>query len=211
MKELAKSLARLASTVAVAPLFAIYVACALVVGKPRAFPGFSQLASLWPGTSGVYLRGALYRLILPRCGLDACVQFGTVFSHPTAEIGAGVYVGVGCMVGDVTLEDDVLVGSHVSIINGRGQHGLERLDIPLREQPGEFPRVTIGADSWIGDRAVVTANVGRHCVVGAAAVVTKAVPDYAIVVGNPARVVGDRREQATDLADPADALESLRA
>ena len=65
---------------------------------------------------------------------------------------------------------------------------------PVREQPGEWPRVTIGRDTWIGDRAVVMADVGEHCVVGAGAVVTRPVPDYAIVVGSPARVVGWRKQ-----------------
>jgi acetyltransferase-like isoleucine patch superfamily enzyme len=112
-----------------------------------------------------------------------------VFSHPSVSIGRKVYVGVFCVIGDATLEDDVLIGSQVSIMNGSKQHGIERLDVPVREQPGEWPRITIGRDSWIGDRAVVMADVGRHCVVGAGSVVTKPVPDYAIVVGNPARVV----------------------
>ena len=40
-----------------------------------------------------------------------------------------------------------------------------------------------------------TMFVGDHCIVGAASVVTKPVPDYKIVVGNPARVVGDRRDR----------------
>jgi acetyltransferase-like isoleucine patch superfamily enzyme len=106
------------------------------------------------------------------------------------------------MTGDVTLEDDVLVGSNVSIINGRRQHGVERLDIPVREQPGEYPRITIGADTWIGDRAVVTADVGKHCIVGAGAVVTKPVPDFAIVVGNPAKIQGFRQSSsATRIAN----------
>ena len=93
------------------------------------------------------------------------------------------------MLGDVEIAANVLIGSNVSIINGNRQHGIERLDIPIREQPGEFPKVQIGTDSWIGDRAIVMADVGEHCVVGAGSVVTKPVPDYAIVVGNPARVV----------------------
>jgi acetyltransferase-like isoleucine patch superfamily enzyme len=113
-------------------------------------------------------------------------------------LGNNVYVGVGCMLGDVTLEDDVLIGSHVSIINGRRQHGTERLDIPIREQSGDYPRIVIGRDSWIGDRAIVTSDVAKHCVVGAGSVVTKPVPDFAIVVGNPARIRGFRRS-----SDPA--------
>jgi UDP-2-acetamido-3-amino-2,3-dideoxy-glucuronate N-acetyltransferase len=44
------------------------------------------------------------------------------------------------------------------------------------------------------------ADVGRSCVVGAGAVVTKAVPDYAIVVGMPARIVG-WRSNPDDAAD----------
>jgi acetyltransferase-like isoleucine patch superfamily enzyme len=169
-----------------------YRLSALVIGAERVFPGWSQLFALIPGMGGVYLRRAFYRLILPACGRDVCISFGTVFSHPTAELGNSVYVGIGCMVGDVTLLDDVLIGSHVSIINGRRQHGIDRLDIPVREQPGEYPRVVIGQDTWVGDRAIITEHVGKHAIVGVGAVVTKPVPDFAIVIGNPARIQGFR-------------------
>jgi acetyltransferase-like isoleucine patch superfamily enzyme len=83
----------------------------------------------------------------------------------------------------------VLLGSNVSVMNGSAQHGTDRLDVPIREQPGAWPRVTIGRDSWVGDRAVVMADVGAHCVVGAGSVVTRPVPDFAVAVGSPARVV----------------------
>jgi virginiamycin A acetyltransferase len=146
----------------------------------------------------MYLRRAFYRLVLPSCGRDLCISFGTVFSHPTAKVGHHVYVGIGCMLGDVTLENNVLIGSNVSIINGRRQHGIDRLDIPVREQVGEYPRVTIGTDSWIGDRAVVTENVGQHCIVATSAVVTKPIPDFAIVAGIPARIVSWRSAAPTD-------------
>jgi virginiamycin A acetyltransferase len=172
----------------------MYRTLAAIVGPNRTFPGVSQLISLFPGLSGQYLRRAFYAWVLPRCGRGSVVSFGTVFSHPTIEIGDHAYLGVYCCIGDVTIEDDVLVGSHVSITNGSRQHGTSRLDIPVREQPGEWPRVTIGRDTWIGDRAVVMADVGEHCVVGAGAVVTRPVPDYAIVVGSPARIVGWRKE-----------------
>jgi acetyltransferase-like isoleucine patch superfamily enzyme len=112
-----------------------------------------------------------------------------IFSHPTARVGRAVYVGPYCCLGDVTLEDDVLLGSHVSVANGSSQHGTERLDVPIREQPGSWPRVTVGRNSWVGERAVVLADVGRHCVIGAGAVVTSAVPDYAVAVGVPAKVI----------------------
>jgi acetyltransferase-like isoleucine patch superfamily enzyme len=188
LKWLADSLALLG----VLPFYCLYQAEALLIGAMRVFPGWSQAMSLWPGLSGAYLRRAFYRCVLARCGCDAWIGFGTVFSHPTASVGDRVYVGVFCSLGDVTLEEDVLVASHVSIANGTAQHGIDRLDVPVREQPGVWPRITIGRDSWIGDRAVVLADVGRHCVVGAGAVVTKPIPDYAIAVGVPARVVAYR-------------------
>lgn len=189
MKSLAKRLANSAALVLVCPSWFLYLLGKLVLGAEKAFPGWSQAYSLVPGLLGVYLRRAFYRLVLPHCGDDSWLGFGTVFSHGTAEVGDRTYVGVFCCLGDVTLEDDVLLGSHISVMNGGAQHGIARLDIPIREQPGEWQRVTIGRDTWIGDRAVVLANVGRHCVIGAGSVVTKPIPDYAIAVGSPARVL----------------------
>lgn len=170
-------------------------------GSRRFFPGSSQALSLLPGLSGQFIRRAFYQWVLPRCKNGCVVSFGTVFSHPTVEIGEKAYLGVYCCIGDVIIEDDVLIGSHVSITNGNQQHGIRRLDIPVREQPGKWPRVTIGRDSWIGDRAIVMADVGKHCVVGAGAVVTKPVPDYAIVVGNPARIVKYRNDSLPELVN----------
>lgn len=206
MLLIVKQLLQLAALAMVLPAAMAYWLAAMVLGRQRAFAGWSQAMSLFPGLSGAYLRRAFYRLVLAECGEGSHVSFGTVFSHPTARIGRNVYVGVFCCLGDITLEEDALIGSHVSITNGSRQHGIERLDVPVREQPGEWPRVTIGCDTWIGDRAVVMADVGRHCVVGAGAVVTKPVPDYAIVTGVPARIVGSRRpdDQASmeDVAAP---------
>ena len=204
----AKSVANAFAVFAVMPPVLCYWATAWLVGAERAFPGWSQLFALIPGMTGVYLRRAFYGLVLPTCGPDVCISFGTVFSHPTACLGKGVYVGIGCMLGDVTLEDDALIGSHVSIINGRRQHGTDRLDIPVRDQPGDYPRVVIGEDTWIGDRAIVSADVGKHCVVGAGAVVTKPVPDFAIVVGNPARVKDFRSQSKVTMVQHDGSVES---
>jgi virginiamycin A acetyltransferase len=189
MKAHLKVLANNIAIILVLPAVLLFRLGRLAVGPEKAFPGWSQAFALIPGLAGVYLRRAFYRLVFPRCAEDACLGFGTVFSHPTAEVGRGTYVGVYCCLGAVMLEDDVLISSHVSVMNGSAQHSIDRLDVPIREQPGTWPRVTIGRDSWIGDRAVVMADVGRHCVIGAGSVVSKPIPDYAIAVGVPARVV----------------------
>jgi acetyltransferase-like isoleucine patch superfamily enzyme len=207
MKAFGKALANGLAKLLVVPAVVLYQLGKRVLGAEKAFPGWSQAFSLLPGLTGVYLRRAFYQLVLPRCGTDSCLSFGTVFSHPTAEIGHRVYVGLFCCLGAITLEDDVLLGSHVSIMNGSGQHGIDRLDMPIREQPGTWPRVTVGQDTWIGDRALVLADVGQHCVIGAGAVVTKPIPDYAIAVGVPAKVVRFRNHGAPT----AEEVELLRA
>lgn len=184
-----KPLAETLATMIVAPAIVLYALGRVVFGTARAFPVWSQALSLCPGTWGVYLRRAFYRFAFRHCGRGAWIGFGTLFSHAGCRVGHAAYVGNYCCLGEVTLEDDVLIGSHVSITNGSAQHGIERLDLPVREQPGAWPHITIGKDSWIGDRAVVMADIGRHCVIGAGTVVTKPIPDYAIAVGNPARII----------------------
>jgi acetyltransferase-like isoleucine patch superfamily enzyme len=58
--------------------------------------------------------------------------------------------------------------------------------------------VRIGQGSWVGSGAIVMADVGRHCVVAAGAVVTRRIPDFAIAAGVPARIVRFRRAQTSD-------------
>src|SRR4030095_13565001 len=160
MKTAFKLVAELLASATVLPPGCGYWLAAFAVGPQRAFPAWSQAMSLLPGLTGVYLRRAFYRWVLPRCGAGSVVSFGTAFSHPTAEIGKNAYVGLFCCIGNVTIEDDALIGSHVSITNGNRQHGINRLDVAVREQPGEWPRVTIGRDTGVGGRAVVIADVG---------------------------------------------------
>jgi virginiamycin A acetyltransferase len=185
-----KKAVRLIATVAVLPAFLAYRAASLLLGPEKAFPGWSEAFGLIPGLCGVYLRLAFYRLVLARCAPDVCIGFGTVLAHPGVRLGRGVYTGAYCSLGNVELGDDVLLASHVSITNGGRQHGIERLDVPIRMQPGVWIPVRIGEDSWIGEQAVVMADVGSHCVIGAGAVVTRPVPDFAIAVGVAAKVIG---------------------
>jgi acetyltransferase-like isoleucine patch superfamily enzyme len=204
MKTILKTIVNFIALILVLPAGACYWLGCLLLGSQRAFAGWSQAFSFLPGVTGVTLRRALYSLVLSECGADACISFGTLFSHPTACIGRSVYIGPYCMLGDVTLEEDVLISSHVSIMNGSSQHGIDRLDVPIREQPGQWPRVTIGKDTWIGDRAVIQADVGKHCVIGSGSVVTSPIPDYAIAVGVPAKVVRFR-----DQSEPLEGEASL--
>lgn len=189
MKRLLKVALEAAALILVFPAVLLYRFACLFREPYRALAGWSQALSLVPGSAGEYLRRAFYRQVLPECGPDACISFGTVLIHPTIRIGRQVYVGLYCTLEDATIEDQVLIGSHVSVISGVRHHEIDRLDVPVRDQHGPLVHVTIGRDSWIGERSLIGADVGRHCVIGAGAVVVKPIPDYAIAVGVPARVI----------------------
>jgi len=203
MRTIAKSTLRLLSLLVVLPALLAYRAHAAICGSDDAFPGWSQLFSLFPGKTGQFLRHSFYRCTAVQCADDVCIGFGSIFACARISIGHTSYVGNYCSLGEITIENDVLIGSHVSIMNGCHQHGTERLEIPIREQPGMSMPVTIGEGSWIGERAIITADVGKHCIIGTGSLVLDPIPDYAIAVGTPARIIGDRRDREVELENRA--------
>ena len=84
------------------------------------------------------------------------------------------------------------MGSGVHIMSGKTQHNFSDLDTPIKDQGGEFTKIIIGEDSWIGNGSLIMANIGRHCIVGAGSVVIDDIEDYSIVAGNPAKFIKKR-------------------
>ena len=192
MTALVKQLAGGFACLAVLPLFVQTRALTLFLRRDQAFQMASQALSLCPGIICNYLRQAFYRLTLPRCGPDACIEFGTILNQPTVEIGRRVYIGCRACIGECVIEDDVLIGSNVDILSGTRQHAFDDVDRPIREQGGRLEKIVIGRDCWIGNSSVVMANVGAQSVVAAGSVVVRDVEPRSIVAGNPAKVIGKR-------------------
>lgn len=176
------------AVVLTAPLWLPARLQALLTGGEGAFAGASELLSLVPGLPGVYLRRGFYRVCLEACALDCHIGFGTTLAHPQTRIGRGVYIGNRCTLGRVVIEDHVAIGSNVDLLSGRHQHHFDRPDAPILEQGGTFVPVRIGRNCWVGNSAVVMADVGDDCVIGAGSVVVKPVPAGAVAAGNPATV-----------------------
>ena len=140
--------------------------------------------------------------------VDAVVGPGTKIWHQcqvmararigaNCKLGKGVYVDTGVRIGDrvkvqngisiyrgVTVEDDVLLGPHMAFTNDLYPRAFnDDLEIvPTLVKTG----ASVGANATI----VCGVTLGSYCMVGAGAVVTMDVPDYALVAGNPARVLG---------------------
>lgn len=94
-----------------------------------------------------------------------------------------------------TIIGPVHIGNHVNLAQGVIASGLnhnyENVELTISQQGVSTSPITISDDVWIGANSVIAAGVtiGKHCVVGAGSVVTKSVPDYSVVVGNPARII----------------------
>jgi acetyltransferase-like isoleucine patch superfamily enzyme len=120
-----------------------------------------------------------------------------VISEPGefVHIGARTAVGSHNIIwgqGGVTIGSDCLLGPHVVIVSENHVHNDPA--VPIRSQGNARAPVDIGDDCWIGAgaRIMMGVTLGRGSVVGAGSVVTRDVPEFSVVVGVPARVIGTR-------------------
>ncbi|WP_133470506.1 acyltransferase [Paraglaciecola marina] len=192
MKNILKSAAHILFKLLALPIYCLFWLLSLVGSADGLFSSFGQFFSLFPGMFGVYLRAAFYRFAMTYCDNDVVVGFGTLFSQQDTEIYSGTYIGPQCNIGKSTINRNCLIGSGVHILSGKGQHNFDDINTPLKDQGGKFEKVTIGEDSWLGNGSIIMASVGKKCVVAAGSVVVNEVPDYAIVAGNPAKIIRSR-------------------
>lgn len=112
-------------------------------------------------------------------GQNVLIASGVVIGHNVKiQNNVSVYTGVTC-------EDDVFLGPSAvftNVINPRSSVNRR----------GEYAKTLVKKGATIGANATIVCGVtlGSHCFIGAGAVVTKDVPDYALIVGNPGRQMG---------------------
>jgi acetyltransferase-like isoleucine patch superfamily enzyme len=118
-------------------------------------------------------------------------DFATVNNGMGAVIiGDHVRVGIGnVIIGPVRIGNHVILAQHI-VLSGLN-HGYTDPDVPIALQPCSVGEIVVEDDCWIGANSVITAGVtiGRHSVVAGGSVVTKNVPPYTVVAGNPARPI----------------------
>ena len=136
-----------------------------------------------------WLRKVIVSSYLSSCGKNLRVKSGAEIS-PRAKVGDNSELGTRCLIqSDVEIGSNVIMGPDVKIYCRN--HNYDRTDIPIQLQGKTTKPTIIGNDVWIGANVLITAGVkvGDHAIIAGGAVVTKDVPDYAIVGGNPAKVI----------------------
>jgi virginiamycin A acetyltransferase len=201
-KNSSRRLIKLAVFVVCFALVTPFVALAWLekrIGRGEAlFNLFAQFLALWPGRPGSYLRGAYYFGTLERCSWETHVGFGSIFMHRGGALGTRASIGSYCVLGNAHIGAGVMMGSRVSIPSGKRQHIDEEGRLT---SSSAFDTVMVGARTWVGEGAIIVANVGSDCIVSAGAVVTKEMPAGVLIAGNPARII---RVRATGCASASE-------
>jgi len=172
------------------------------------------IASHLPASSSRYTRWCrlvrrwLCTPLFRSAGKNINIEKGAIFgTGGNVSIGDNSGIGVNCKLqGDITIGKNVMMGPEVVFITTSHDHS--RVDVPMIEQGFSLERpIVISDDVWIGTRCTVLPGVtiGKGVIVGAASVVTKSVPDYVIVAGNPARVIKNRSNKTKKMVADASA------
>ena len=151
------------------------------------------------GKFGRWLRGKCARHLFAECKCE------------DINIEQGAYFGNGKnfhALGNTTLGKNFVCHNRIVTIHGAlmmaedvlfqgGGHRFDNPDVIIGSE-GDYPdtHLEIGFDVWIGARAIILpgcTQIGAHSIIGAGSVVTKDVPDYAIVGGNPAKIIRMRK------------------
>lgn len=136
------------------------------------------------------IRGEVAKHLVKSSGSILKMNKGVIFTSDL-EVGNNSGLGYKCRInGKVIMGDNVIMAPFVQMYTAN--HNYNQKNIPICQQGIEKERpIIISDDVWIGCSAIILAGVhiGKGAVIGAGAVVTKDVPDYAVVGGNPAKVI----------------------
>lgn len=137
----------------------------------------------------------LFRYVGKNVNIEPKVIF---YNMSESEIGDSSGIGMYSYIGTVKIGCDVMIGEELAAISMN--HEFSDVEKPMREQGFKNDKPIIIEDNvWIGTRVILLPGVriGRGSIIGAGSVVTKDVPPYSVVAGNPAVVVRSRMESSS--------------
>ena len=150
---------------------------------------WGHIFSILPGLPGLFLRRAFYSLTLQRCSPNFIIGFGSIFTHRRAVVEDYVYIGIYALIGSAHLKKGSLIGSRASLLSGSALHERRPDGTWTPFDPSRMRQIKIGPNAWIGEGAIIMADVGEGSMVAAGSVVSTDIKPNIMVAGNPARFV----------------------
>ncbi|HZK98240.1 MAG TPA: acyltransferase [Prolixibacteraceae bacterium] len=125
-------------------------------------------------------------------GNDSTIEDFCTVNNGVGDVLIGDRTRIGMsnvLIGPVTIGNDVMLAQNI-VLSGLN-HGYQDITITPHKQPVMKAKITIEDEVWIGANSVIVAGVtvGKHSVIAAGSIVTKDIPPYSVVVGNPAKVI----------------------
>jgi acetyltransferase-like isoleucine patch superfamily enzyme len=151
-----------------------------------------------PGLIGRAWRGRWLKKNLGSYGGESKIAPGVWISDPknlhfghNVGMSRGIFITAG---GGIWLHDNISIGPDCMIWSVN--HKFDDPDKPVREQGWEYKKVVIEEDVWLGACCIIKPGVtiGKGAVISAGTILSKSVPPFSIVAGNPGRVVGWRKK-----------------
>ncbi len=149
----------------------------------------AQMVALFPGFPGNFMRAAYYMMTLEYFHPTAIIAFGSYISSRKTRIGRDVKIGAYCVIGLSDIQPSARIASRVSILSGIEEHGTSEDFMKDNLKKDGAQRVIIGSKAWVGEGAVVAADVGEHSIVGAGSVLLNPLPSYSVAMAYPARQI----------------------
>lgn len=177
------------------PLGVIAKLCYWLFKSQIMFAIFAEILSLIPNLPGSFCRMVYYKMTLDKSHLNIYFAFGAIVTKMQTRLGYFSGVGGRTTIGLADVGDYTIVSNNVSVLSGGRQHNFDNPDEGVIGDDDNYQRIKIGSHSFIGERAIVMADVGDRTIIGAGAVVVKNIPSYSIAVGNPAKVVKERKSE----------------
>lgn len=195
MKQLLKKIFLVIAIIIDSPLILLALIGKKIFKSDGLFAFGSQCLALVPGLVGTILRTAYYYLTMDEFHPSCYLLFGTIFPDSHCRIRKYSKFGEYSIIGLCDLGERVTLSSKVSVLAGRYQHNFTDLNKDVFDGEPVYQRVRIGDGTFVGEGTIIMADIGEYCIIGAGSVVVKEIPPYSVAVGNPARVIKDRRQE----------------
>ena len=122
-------------------------------------------------------------------GNYSVIEYFSLIDNGVGAVHIGNNTRIGFRIGPVQIGNNTILAQNV-VVSGLN-HKYDNPDIPIRMQGVSVNPIIIGDEVWIGANSIITSGVhiGKHSIIAGGSVVTKDVPSYCIVAGNPAKIM----------------------